>query len=244
MARRYVALLGGVSVTVTGQHQRWSYPNVHGDVMATADASGAKEGPTVVYTPDGQALGPVPGNLDGPFGYGWLGSHQRPTEHADGLAPVVQMGARPYLPSIGRFLAQGPVDGGSANAYDYLSGDPVNGLDLTGMAEQLGPSPATCIDLQPYVEEIVMSTECKVMREARFRENAGVSFDYNATVPYSETSVGTARSISLGTVAMGLRVAGVGLGCVIRPKADTDSGGNRTPVPDESGHAFRLVPDT
>jgi hypothetical protein len=105
------------------------------------------------------------------------------------------MGARPYLPSIGRFLAQDPVDGGSANAYDYVSGDPVNGLDLTGMAEQLGPSPATCIDLQPYVEEIVMSTECKVMREARFRENAGVSFDYNATVPYSEGTSSVAASV-------------------------------------------------
>ncbi len=32
--------------------------------------------------------------------------------------------------------------------------------------------------------------------------------------------------------------------CVVRSKADTDSGGIRTPVPDESGHAFRLIPDT
>jgi len=32
--------------------------------------------------------------------------------------------------------------------------------------------------------------------------------------------------------------------CVVRPKADTDSGGIRTPVPDETGHSFRLIPDT
>ena len=32
--------------------------------------------------------------------------------------------------------------------------------------------------------------------------------------------------------------------CVVRSKADTDSGGIGTPVPDESGHSFRLIPDT
>jgi hypothetical protein len=32
--------------------------------------------------------------------------------------------------------------------------------------------------------------------------------------------------------------------CAARSKADTDSGAIRTPVPDESGHSFRLIPDT
>ncbi len=32
--------------------------------------------------------------------------------------------------------------------------------------------------------------------------------------------------------------------CVVRSNADIDSGGIRTPVPDESGHSFRLIPDT
>ena len=32
--------------------------------------------------------------------------------------------------------------------------------------------------------------------------------------------------------------------CVVRPKADSDSGGIRTSVPGESGRAFRLIPDT
>jgi len=32
--------------------------------------------------------------------------------------------------------------------------------------------------------------------------------------------------------------------CVVRPKADTESGGIRTPVPDESGQSFRLIPDS
>lgn len=30
-------------MVVTGQHQRRRYPNVYGDIMATADASGTKD---------------------------------------------------------------------------------------------------------------------------------------------------------------------------------------------------------
>jgi hypothetical protein len=43
------------------------------------------------------------------------------------------MGARPYDPSLGRFLAPDPVEGGSLNLYDYAGQDPVNGYDLDGL---------------------------------------------------------------------------------------------------------------
>jgi uncharacterized protein RhaS with RHS repeats len=42
------------------------------------------------------------------------------------------MGVRPYDPSLGRFLAVDPIDGGSLNNYDYAGQDPVNRYDLTG----------------------------------------------------------------------------------------------------------------
>ena len=42
------------------------------------------------------------------------------------------MGARSYVPQIGRFLQTDPIPGGSANAYTYTFGDPINTSDPTG----------------------------------------------------------------------------------------------------------------
>jgi hypothetical protein len=42
------------------------------------------------------------------------------------------MGARSYVPSLGRFLTPDPVFGGSANPYDYANQDPINEFDLEG----------------------------------------------------------------------------------------------------------------
>ncbi|WP_191243888.1 RHS repeat-associated core domain-containing protein [Amycolatopsis deserti] len=40
------------------------------------------------------------------------------------------MGARPYIPLLGRFLSVDPQEGGSAN--DYVAGGPINTVDLDG----------------------------------------------------------------------------------------------------------------
>lgn len=63
--------------------------------------------------------------------HGWLGTHQRFAALAPGS--ITHMGARVYLPSTGRFLQVDPIEGGSANAYDYANQDPLNQVDLDGL---------------------------------------------------------------------------------------------------------------
>jgi hypothetical protein len=42
---------GAMLTTRTGNANVWSYPNIHGDVVATANQSGAKQGATNIYEP-------------------------------------------------------------------------------------------------------------------------------------------------------------------------------------------------
>lgn len=130
LTERHVRALGGVTVTKEGAGQHWSYPSIHGDVLVTANQAGAKVGPTRTYDPFGQPLAGTPDNSEGNLDYGWLGSCQRPLEHPAGIA-TIEMGARPYVPLLGRFCRSNPWRGG-ANDYDYCSGDPVNCTDLAG----------------------------------------------------------------------------------------------------------------
>jgi RHS repeat-associated protein len=64
-----------------------------------------------------------------PEKYSWLGGDLLPTELPSG---VVAMGARSYVPQLARFLQPDPVPGGSANAYSYTYGDPINSSDPSG----------------------------------------------------------------------------------------------------------------
>ena len=61
---------------------------------------------------------------------GYVGAALKLTEAQLALQPI-QMGARVYIPALGRFLSVDPMDGGTANTYVYVN-DPVNDYDLGG----------------------------------------------------------------------------------------------------------------
>ncbi|WP_204249040.1 RHS repeat-associated core domain-containing protein, partial [Nocardia arizonensis] len=152
LRQRVVNLPGGALLTKNYPQNTaaWSYPNIHGDILITADGAGARTGAIHLYDPFGQNIDPttgafgdipIPATAEGGMDFGWLGQHTVPVEHAAGQQ-AVEMGARTYLPILGRFLQVDPVPGGSANSYDYVNGDPVNTLDLNGKCPACAASAA------------------------------------------------------------------------------------------------------
>jgi RHS repeat-associated protein len=132
--QQYVSLPGGVQVTVQSSGNTWSYPDLQGDITATTNGSGTLSGTPVTYDPWG-SLYPktqtAPANTNSGASYGAYGGDGKLQQNGIGDT-LVFLGARALDPSQGRFLSVDPIDGGCANEYVYVFGDPINGSDLSG----------------------------------------------------------------------------------------------------------------
>ncbi len=100
--------------------------NLHGDIVGEVPDSETATG--LKGSPQDTTEYGVPTTSE-PLKYAWLGAGEFPTELPSG---VMQMGARSYVPQLGRFLQPDPQPGGSADAYAYTHGDPLNESDPSG----------------------------------------------------------------------------------------------------------------
>jgi RHS repeat-associated protein len=153
---RHVEAFGELAaVHQAGKTAQLELHDLRGDIVGqVADTEGG-------YTPEELYVSTefgVPTTASPPK-HGFLGGLGLKTELPSG---VMTMGARSYVPQLGRFLQDDPVEGGSANAFAYTYGDPVNSVDPSG----------AFVAVESYVTEFAGQHAIEVVEREAAREAA------------------------------------------------------------------------
>jgi RHS repeat-associated protein len=124
---RNVANVAGAlaAIQTSSEGNTLQLANLHGDIIGTASTSESES--KLALANETTEYG-VP-HTTVTSKHSWLGTTGVSTELPTG---VIDMGARTYIPALGRFEQTDPQPGGSTNAYAYTFDDPVNQADPSG----------------------------------------------------------------------------------------------------------------
>jgi RHS repeat-associated protein len=174
----YVQGPGGLIEQRSGEATSFTLPDAHGDVTTIADEEGG--------VASRQAYDPWGAQLSGPsLDMGYLGAYERRADSATGL---IQMGVRPYDPSLGNFVAEDPVLGHlgigmSVDRYLYVWDNPLNRYDLNGRDVCLFDTCASEV-----AEDVVASTKeieqgIGIAKEGLDEVGSGIDRGWDSTAP-------------------------------------------------------------